>query len=78
MKGTLTHAARMPESDRWPITCDQGIASEQELLEYDITFVTITSGQWPHIRENVDLVRTALATAHRGQANAVRLRPRKS
>ena len=55
------------------LTCDQGMRHEQELGRYDITVVTLMSGDWNVIRQNVDLINQGLATAVRGEANPVQL-----
>ena len=57
------------------ITCDQRMRYQQNLAYYDITVITLMGGRWPHIRQNLDLIRDALAGAVRGEANPVHLRP---
>ncbi len=57
------------------ITCDQGMRREQNLSRYDVTLVTVTSGDWNIIRQNIDLIRQAIETAVQGEANPVDLRP---
>lgn len=54
------------------ITCDQRMRYQQNIAYYDITVI---GGRWPHIRQNLDLNRDALAGAVRGEANPVHLRP---
>ena len=53
------------------ITCDQGISNEQNLTRYDVTLITIMSGDWTVIRENIDIIRRSLETATRGEPNQV-------
>ena len=55
------------------LTCDQGMRHEQELSRYDITVVTIMTGDWNVIRRNVGLVNQSIATAVRGEANPIHL-----
>ena len=57
------------------ITCDQGISNEQNLNRYDVTLITIMSGDWTIIRENIRLIRPALETAVRGEPNRVQMMP---
>ena len=57
------------------ITCDQGISNEQNLSRYDVTLITIMSGDWTVIRENIRLIRPALETAVRGEPNRVQMMP---
>ena len=57
------------------ITCDQRMRYQQNLALYDITVITVMGGRWPHIRQNLDLIRDALVGALRGDANPVHLRP---
>ncbi len=57
------------------ITCDQGISNEQNLNRYDVTLITIMSGDWTVIRENIRLIRPALETAVRGEPNRVQMMP---
>lgn len=57
------------------ITCDQGMRYEQNLGRYDITVLTIMSGDWNLIRENIDLLRDGMRAAVRGEANPVHIRP---
>ena len=57
------------------ITCDQGISNEQNLSRYDVTLITIMSGDWTVIRENINLIRPALETAVRGEPNRLRMMP---
>ena len=55
------------------ITCDQGISNEQSLNRYAVTLITIMSGDWTVIRENIDVIRRSLETAARGEANRVQM-----
>ena len=55
------------------ITCDQGISNEQNLNRYDVTLITIMSGDWTVIRENIDVIRRSLKTAVQGEANRVQM-----
>ena len=57
------------------ITCDQGMRHEQNLSRYDITIVTIMSGDWNLIRQNISLVHEGIETAVRGEANPVHIQP---
>ena len=57
------------------ITCDQSMRYEQNLSRYDVTLVTITSGDWNIIRQNIGPIRQAIVTAVRGEANPVQIRP---
>ena len=57
------------------ITCDQGISNEQNLSRYDVTLITIMSGDWTVIRENIGLIQPALETAVRGVPHRVRMMP---
>ena len=57
------------------ITCDQGMRYEQNLGRYDVTVLTIMSGDWNLIRQNIGLVREGMITAVRGEANPVPLHP---
>ena len=57
------------------ITCDQRMRHQQNLSRYNITVITVMGGRWPHIRQNIDLIRGALSSAVRGEANPVHLRP---
>ena len=56
------------------ITCDQGMRYEQNLGRYNVTVLTIMSGDWNLIRRNICLVREGMRTAVRGEANPVYLR----
>ena len=53
------------------VTCDQSIRYEQNLGRYDVTLVTITSGNWNIIRQNTGIVLAAIETAVRGEANPI-------
>ena len=55
------------------ITCDQGMRHEQNLSRYSVTLVTITSGDWNIIHQNIGLTRRAIETAIRGEANPARI-----
>ena len=57
------------------ITCDQGIRYQQDLGRYDITILTLMDVDWNIIRHNIGLIRQAIETAVRGEANPVHLRP---
>ncbi|MDE2938054.1 MAG: hypothetical protein OXR67_03935 [Chloroflexota bacterium] len=57
------------------VTCDQSIHHEQNLGRYDVTLLTITSGNWNVIRQNIGPIRDAIETAVRGEANPVYLGP---
>ena len=57
------------------ITCDQRMRHQQDLAHYEITVVTIMGDRWPHIRQNIELIRDALSSAVRGAANPVYLDP---
>ena len=57
------------------ITCDQGMRYEQNLGRYDVTVLTIMSGDWNLIRQNIGLVHEGMRTAVRGEANPIHLRP---
>ena len=72
--GDLLEAAASHGYDLF-ITCDQGMRYEQNLGRYDVTVLTIMRGDWNLIRQNIDLVREAMRTAVRGEANPVHLRP---
>ena len=40
-----------------------------------VTLITIMSGDWTVIRENINLIRPALETAVRGEPNRLRMMP---
>ena len=58
------------------VTCDQGISNEQYLSQYAVTLITVMSGDWTVIRENVQLIRPILETAVRGEPNRVQMMPK--
>ena len=57
------------------VTCDQSMRHEQNLGRFDITLVTIMSGNWNIIRQNTGIIRAAIETAVQGEANPVHLGP---
>ena len=57
------------------VTCDQSMHHEQNLSRHDVTLVTITSGNWNIIRQNTGIIRAAIETAVRGEANPVYFGP---
>ena len=52
------------------ITCDQGISNDRTSAG-TTSLITIMSGDWTVIRENIGLIRPALETAVRGEPNQV-------
>ena len=57
------------------VTCDQSMHHEQNLSRYDVTLLTITSGNWNIIQQNTGIIRTAIERAVRGEANPVYFGP---
>ena len=72
--GDLLEAAARDGYDMF-ITCDQGIPYEQNLGRYDITLLTLMNGDWNIISRNIGLIRQAIETAVRGEANPVYIQP---
>ena len=58
-----------------PITCDQSIRFQQNLLRQPIAVLTITTNDWDTIRTNISLVQSTIDTAQQGQDNLLPLRP---
>ena len=72
--GDLLEAAAKDGYDMF-ITCDQGIPYQQNLGRYDITLLTLMNGDWNIISRNISLIRLAIETAVRGEANPVYMPP---